>query len=206
MTPLPPDPEPDPPAAQSLMRTAPQAFAGILAHYGTMFTYDAGQRLSTFQYFLTAFAFLTAAFTTIVNVKSDMARLPQLAAPMVCAAAYLLAVLFGRLDKRNAQVIRLDQEPIRLLQAAIGAEFGDSPAWHSFRESAARAQIVTTYGVLIPGVYFVAAMIAAGGGWTTAVSAHGLPAPWALGGWAACAALAWVCLHIDLPLRSPRGA
>ena len=194
---------PNPGPARALFDAEPAAFSAILSHYMGVFTYDAGQRLSTFQYFLTAFAFLTAAFTATADVKLDSTRLPLLVPPMISAAAFLLAVLFARLDKRNTQLVKLDQLPLTALQAAIASRLGEDAGWHSFREASDKARKLTTYGTLIPLVYFLAALIAVGGGWVTAAGAKAVTPTQAIVGALACAVAAWFAVHLDLPLKTP---
>jgi hypothetical protein len=137
----------------------PQAFDAILKFYTEQFKYSASQRISTIQYFVAAFAFLTGGYTTLVTAKAEP---PMYARFVVAFAAYLLTLAFARLDRRNKQIVELDEKPLIRLQTAIARALNeDDRRWHSFELRDGRAEHFTTYGSLVPFIYSIATIAAA---------------------------------------------
>jgi|GEM_PF-4105093 hypothetical protein len=140
------------------------AFDSILKFYTEQFKYSASQRISTIQYFVAAFAFLTGGYTTLATAKSDP---PAFARLVVALTAYSLTIAFARLDKRNKQIVELDEKPLIRLQTAIKfALKDDDPRWESFALRDNEAQYFTTYGSVVPLIYVIAAVVAALGAYS----------------------------------------
>jgi len=177
-------------------------FDVLIRHYAEQFTYHAGQRLSTFQFFLSAFGLLAAAFTALLTAKDGILSDAANAAPFVAIAAYLLSLAFGRLDRRNAQIIGTNEKPLARLQNVIANSLDGSDIWRTFDSCETLAQRLTTFGKLIPLVFLICAWMSVAGFIATTESAG-----WATAGlnmFAGCYlfVLALGTLYWDFPLKS----
>jgi hypothetical protein len=138
-------------------------FEIIFKHYLDLFTYHAAQRLSTFRYFYFAFSVSATAFATLLSgatgTDSDL-RLGWGAFALACAT-YLLILAFARLDRRNEQIINLNEAPLKKIQEMIAAGFDGSDEWRTLEQSDSHARILTTFRHLLPGIFFVTATVSA---------------------------------------------
>lgn len=132
----------------------------VVRHYSEQFTYHAGQRLTTFRYFLTAASVSSAAYATLVSAGDRQSSL-GFASAALAGATYALTIAFARLDRRNEQLINAVKEPLKDLQAAFAASLG-SDDWRTFAKTDT-ASPATRFGVLLPLIYFIVAVLAAGG-------------------------------------------
>lgn len=161
-------PQPDDSAAGELAtllkgdKEGAAAFDSIAKFYTEQFKYSAGQRISTLQYFVPAFAFLTAGYVQLLTAKESL-PIPPLARLMVATVAFVITLAFARLDRRNKQIVEMDEHPLETIQSAIRLRLGGDERWESFLLRTRKSQALTTYGTLIPSVYLVCALAAAAG-------------------------------------------
>ncbi len=152
----------------------------ILKHYTDLFIYHAAQRLSTFRYFLAAFSILVASFASLIT-RYDSNQVPLqserfvLAAGVLSVAVFLLTITFARLDKRNEQIIHINELPIKAVQTWISVNLPVAGAshdqWNCLLRTDNLAKPVTTFSTLIPVVYFICGALSIGG-ITLAISKH----------------------------------
>jgi hypothetical protein len=160
--------QPDDTAASELKallnngREGAATFDAIAKFYTEQFKYSAGQRISTLQYFVPAFAFLTAGYVQLLTAK-DSIPIPPFAPVMVATLAFVIALAFARLDRRNKQIVEMDEHPLETIQDAISMRLGGHCRWKSFERRNTEARWLTTYGALIPLIYLVCALAAAAG-------------------------------------------
>jgi len=137
-------------------------FDVIAKFYTEQFKYSASQRISTLQYFVPAFAFLTAGYVQLLTAKGE-SEIPPLARIMVATVAYVITLVFARLDRRNKEIVEFDEHPLEVLQTAIRKRLNGADLWESFARRTSLSRQITTYGTLIPIVYLVCASAAVTG-------------------------------------------
>lgn len=168
------EPLPDGPISFSqLLKTDREKTADlILKHYSDQFSYHAAQRLTTFRYFITAFSVFSAAYATLLT-SSD--PLFHDAAFGIAAFAFLLVLCFARLDKRNEQIILLNEHPIRLSQREIDAFVGGDGDYSTFDKSDAEKRFFMTFGRVLPVVFLLTAILSIAGMYVASKASNSLP-------------------------------
>ena len=204
----------DPAAAESasirslseLFERDSKRFEWMAKQYYDLFAYHAAQRLTAFNFFLVSLSFFSTAYATLIS-KSDNTTTDYFpVAGALASAAYLLVVAFGRLDKRNEQIIGINEKPLIRIQRAIRLglsqddELGDE-VWETFVQ-ADRSVPLRTFGHLLPIIYSLAATACAAG------AMYGFSGPGDLPDYRFCSA--WIVLTgvavllITRPLFKPR--
>ncbi|MEA3018152.1 MAG: hypothetical protein QOI38_2874 [Sphingomonadales bacterium] len=141
----------------------PKRFEVVTKHYYDLFAYHAAQRLTTFNFFIVSLSFFSNAYATLVT-KGDAAHsFYYVMSAMLSFTAYILVVCFSRLDKRNEQIILINERPLRRIQAIIEDRF-QGGCWETFKTSNEEARPLRTFGKLLPVIYIFAGMLAAMGG------------------------------------------
>lgn len=141
----------------------PKRFEVVAKHYYDLFAYHAAQRLTTFNFFIVSLSFFSNAYATLATKGDDAHRFYYVMASVLSLLAWALVVTFSRLDKRNEQIILINERPLRRIQAIIAAQFGGD-SWETFRHSNEDARPVRTFGSLLPIIYVLAGLVAAVGG------------------------------------------
>jgi lysylphosphatidylglycerol synthetase-like protein (DUF2156 family) len=130
-----------------------------LGHYTSLFIYHAGQRMGTLNFFLTAASISAGAYGFLIfRGESHFHG----TAALLAGVTWVLALAFGRLDRRNAQLVTLDEEPLVAIQAAFTARFGGT-SWNAFERSSKEAHRMMTFGQLMPSIYLMVALLSLGG-------------------------------------------
>lgn len=132
--------------------------------YYDLFAYHAAQRLTAFNFFLVSLSFFSTAYATLITRSGETGKSYYAVASALAFAAYLLIIAFGRLDKRNEQIIRVNEQPLKRIQAEFrrGLGEGDDEVWETFRQ-AEKAYRFRTYSSILPFIYCLAAAASAGG-------------------------------------------
>lgn len=138
----------------------------IVKHYYDLFAYHAGQRLTTFNFFVVSLSFLSSAYALLLT-KGEEEPVYYAVSFGLALIASVLIVLFARLDRRNAQIIGLNETPLRTIQGRIaeavrlenrtgvtGNEF------ESMKISDEQAYRFQTFSVIIPLIYTAALTLA----------------------------------------------
>jgi hypothetical protein len=195
---------PDPVSTElkAWLEADPKRFEVVAKHYYDLFAYHAAQRLTTFNFFIVSLSFFSNAYATLVT-KGDQAHpFYHVMSAMLSFTAYILVVCFSRLDKRNEQIILINERPLRRIQAIIEDRFqgGD---WETFKTSNEDARPLRTFGKLLPVIYIFAGMLAAMGGPYGLFLGGMLSWCWAVGTWAGLAAVSFAAVTIAGPRRGP---
>jgi hypothetical protein len=142
-------------------------FEWMAKQYYDLFSYHAAQRLTAFNFFLVSLSFFSTAYATLISKSDGTTSSYFPVAGTLALAAYLLVVAFGRLDKRNEQIIGINEKPLIRIQRAIrlglspDGEPGDE-VWETFVQ-ADRSYRFRTFGELLPVIYSLAAAACAAG-------------------------------------------
>lgn len=142
-------------------------FEWMAKQYYDLFAYHAAQRLTAFNFFLVSLSFFSTAYATLISRSGDGATNYFPVAGALASAAYFLVVAFGRLDKRNEQIIGINEKPLIRIQRAIRLglasrdQDGDD-VWETFVK-ADKAYPFRTFGDLLPVIYILAATACAAG-------------------------------------------
>lgn len=142
----------------SLFDSDIKKFEIVNKHYYDLFAYHATQRLTTFNFFIVSLSFFSSAYALLLTRSSD-AEPHYGVAGILSFAAYLLILAFSRLDARNEQIIETNEIPLRHIQAIFSEKFGDKK-WQSFERTTEIAEMLGTYGKLLPYIYCGAALVA----------------------------------------------
>lgn len=142
-------------------------FEWMAKQYYDLFSYHAAQRLTSFNFFLVSLSFFSTAYATLISKSDGTTSNYFPVAGVLASAAYLLVVAFGRLDKRNEQIISINEKPLIRIQRAIrlGLSSDDEPGdevWETFVQSD-RSYRFRTFGELLPVIYSLAAAACAAG-------------------------------------------
>ena len=141
----------------------PKRFEFVAKHYYDLFAYHAAQRLTTFNFFIVSLSFFSNAYATLVTKGDANHPFYYIMSGILSFTAYILVVCFSRLDKRNEQIILINERPLRRIQAAIREKLkGDD--WETFRTSNEESTTLRTFGKLLPIIYVFAGMLAGMGG------------------------------------------
>jgi hypothetical protein len=151
----------------------PKRFEVVTKHYYDLFAYHAAQRLTTFNFFIVSLSFFSNAYATLATKGDDAHQFYYVMASVLSLVAWALVVTFSRLDKRNEQIILINERPLKRIQAIIATQFGGD-SWETFRLSNEEARPLRTFGKLLPIIYVVAGWLAAMGGAYALVLAHWL--------------------------------
>ncbi len=178
-------------------------FEWLAKQYYDLFAYHAAQRLTAFNFFLVSLSFFSTAYATLIT-KSDTSAgnfFPVAAA--LASAAYFLVIAFGRLDKRNEQIIGINERPLiriqRTIRLGLATDGGDGDeVWETFVR-ADRSHPFRTFGDLLPLIYSLAATACAGGAVFGVTGPGDTLNPCAVLGWLALAALAIFLIYAPLP-------
>lgn len=178
-------------------------FEWLAKQYYDLFAYHAAQRLTAFNFFLVSLSFFSTAYATLIT-KSDTSAgnfFPVAAA--LATAAYFLVIAFGRLDKRNEQIIGINERPLiriqRTIRLGLATEGGDGDeVWETFVR-ADRSHPFRTFGDLLPLIYSLAATACAGGAVFGITGPGDTLNPCAVLGWLALAVLAVFLIYAPLP-------
>lgn len=142
-------------------------FEWMAKQYYDLFAYHAAQRLTAFNFFLVSLSFFSTAYATLI-ARSDPSGMKYYSvAGCLAFAAYLLVVAFARLDKRNEQIIAINEKPLIRIQRAIRLglsgdnETGDE-VWETFVQ-AERSYPYRSFGDILPIIYSLAAAACAAG-------------------------------------------
>jgi hypothetical protein len=141
----------------------PKRFEVLAKHYYDLFAYHAAQRLTTFNFFIVSLSFFSNAYATLATKGDDAHGFYYVMASVLSVLAWMLVVTFSRLDKRNEQIILINERPLKQIQAFLAAEVG-APSWKTFENSNDEARPLRTFGTLLPIIYVVAGLLTALGG------------------------------------------
>ncbi|MGC1305436.1 MAG: hypothetical protein WA840_23950 [Caulobacteraceae bacterium] len=149
-----------------------KGFEAIYKQYYDLFSYHATQRLTTFNFFMVTISFLSNAYATLITKSDGSSKLYWMSASLALAA-YVLVILFGRLDRRNEQIVEINEKPINKLQEMLSNKLGGDPIWRTFEETDKKARRLGTFGTLLPLIYWISSILAAAG--STYGMAHAAP-------------------------------
>ena len=176
----------------------PLTFEFLTKHYYDLFAYHAAQRLTTFNFFIVSLSFLSNAFALLVTKGSVQF---DIMGSVLAFTAYILILAFGRLDKRNEQIILINEQPLKMVQKVIAQRI-QSDAWKTFERADHEARLWRTFGQLLPLIYVVAASLAVVGGMDALVMGHQTSLMFAVLGSATLIVLAFLAINRAGPLRA----
>jgi hypothetical protein len=180
----------------------PKRFEVVTKHYYDLFAYHAAQRLTTFNFFIVSLSFFSNAYATLVTKGDQDHPFFYIMSAMLSFTAYILVVCFSRLDKRNEQIILINERPLRRIQAIIEDRFKGG-CWETFKASNEDARPLRTFGKLLPIIYVFAGVLAGMGGPYGLFLAHVLSWNCAVGVWLALAAVSLAAVTIAGAKRGP---
>jgi len=114
-------------------------------HFTDLFVYQARQRIDTIHFFMLAVA--VAANAVVAAGASNFAK------AVIAFVAGLVTIVFLRLDFRNAQIVEIDEKPLRYLQALTRKRMQVSQEWVTFQVAEDNARSLASYGLLVPAMY-----------------------------------------------------
>ena len=126
----------------------PKEFEAYSKHYTDLFIYQARQRLDAIRFFFVGFAVLA-------NIMADSSQGPG-TRMFIGLGAGLIALVFMRLDFRNAQIVEIDEKPLKALQDFAARRVDGGDAWRTFARCDAERRKFTSYGGLVWIIYSVA--------------------------------------------------
>lgn len=163
-------------------------FEAVSKHYHDIFNYHAGQRLTAFNFFVISLSFFSNGYATLVTKGKDDPRYLLVAAGL-SVATYLLVISFGRLDKRNEQIILIDERPIKRIQQIFAARYGGDE-WQTFLAMDNEAKPFRTFGRILPRIYTLGATLAAAGAMASLFLDDKCSLPVSIGAWIGASAFA----------------
>lgn len=127
----------------------PKEFEAYSKHYTDLFIYQARQRLDSIRFFFIGFAvFANVIFSGQISNKWVVI--------VISLAAGIISIVFMRLDFRNAQIVEIDEKPLKDLQEFARSRVGGSNAWRTFERCDYERKRFTSYGELVSAIYVVA--------------------------------------------------
>jgi len=126
----------------------PKEFEAYSKHYTDLFIYQARQRLDAIRFFFVGFAVLA-------NIMADGSRNPW-ERMFIGVGAGIIALVFLRLDFRNAQIVEIDEKPLKALQEYAMRRTGGGDAWRTFERCDHERKRLTSYGHLVWLIYAIA--------------------------------------------------
>ena len=144
-----------------------ERFEWLAKQYYDLFAYHAAQRLTAFNFFIVSLSFFSNAYATFIT-RSQGDQLYYNPALGLALVAWLLTIFFARLDKRNEQIIQINEEPLKKLQQAVASHFESkgtaldqdghacANVFRTFRE-ADKSYRFRTFGSLLPSIFTIAA-------------------------------------------------
>lgn len=196
-------PDPGHVELKNWLETDFKRFEVLAKHYYDLFAYHAAQRLTTFNFFVVSLSFFSNAYATLVAKADDQHRFYYVMAAVLAFTAYALVVLFSRLDKRNEQIILINEGPLKRIQAVVAERFA-GPEWETFKLSNVKATRLRTFGSLLPLIYVFAGFLAAAGAAYGLVLGEIIEICTALWIWLALAVISVAAVTIAGPERGER--
>lgn len=190
------------PELKTWLEADPKRFEVVAKHYYDLFAYHAAQRLTTFNFFIVSLSFFSNAYATLVTKGDPEHPFYYIISATLSFTAYILVVCFSRLDKRNEQIILINERPLRRIQAIIEDRF-QGGCWETFKVSNEDARPLRTFGKLLPIIYVFAGVLAGMGGPYGLFLANVLSWNCAVGIWLALAAVSLAAVTIAGPRRGP---
>ena len=182
--------------------TSDKRFEWLAKQYYDLFSYHAAQRLTAFNFFIVSLSFFSNAFAMFVTRTQGNDTYFELAAGLAIVA-WLLTLFFARLDKRNEQIIQINEKPLKRMQQAVAEHFedqnvalhsdgdGNANVFRTFRE-ADKSYPFRTFGSILPWLFTLAAAACLTGASYATMKAGLLPF---------CAVLlVWIVLLIATPI------
>lgn len=126
----------------------PKEFEAYSKHYTDLFIYQARQRLDAIRFFFVGIAVLA-------NIMADSSK-GHWERLFVGFGAGVIAIIFMRLDFRNAQIVEIDEKPLKALQEYAMRRTGGGDAWRTFERCDHERQKFTSYGHLVWIIYAIA--------------------------------------------------
>lgn len=114
-------------------------------HFTDLFVYQARQRLDSIRFYL-----LAAAVGANVIVGAGASNLAK---GVIAAIAGFITLIFLRLDYRNAQIVEVDEKPLRYLQELTRKRMSVSEEWVTFSSVEKGRSRLASYGSLVPALY-----------------------------------------------------
>ncbi|MFN6935539.1 MAG: hypothetical protein ACK4NZ_10360 [Tsuneonella sp.] len=125
----------------------PKVLEACQKHYTDLFVYQARQRIDSIRFYLIAVA---VGANAIVGAGTSNA-----AKSVIALIAGTITLIFLRLDYRNAQIVEIDEKPLRYLQKQTQLAFSVNDSWVTFGVAEERRGKLASYGDLIPLLYGV---------------------------------------------------
>jgi hypothetical protein len=157
-------------------------------------------------------SFFSNAFALFVTRANGSETYFELATSLAMVA-WLLTLFFARLDKRNEQIIQINEKPLKKLQQAVAEHFQDRGAdlldeghasanvFRTFRE-ADKSHWLRTFGSILPWIFTLAAFACLAGAAYSASKAVLLPECSIL--WVGIGLVIATCLVVHFPLFPKR--
>ena len=148
-------------------------FEWLFKQYYDAFAYHASQRLTAFNFFIVSLSFFSNAFATFLTRGNGESGNSLLAAGLAITA-WLLTICFARLDKRNEEIIQINEQPIKILQRHIAHDLMKSDDFAKAFDSQGNSNISAvfqtfketdssigfrTFGCILPVIFTLSAAI-----------------------------------------------
>lgn len=189
-------------------------FEWLAKQYYDLFSYHAAQRLTAFNFFIVSLSFFSNAFAMFVTRTQGNDTYFELAAGLAIVA-WLLTLFFARLDKRNEQIIQINEKPLKRMQQAVAEHFedhnvalhgdgdGNANVFRTFRE-ADKSYPLRTFGSILPWLFTLAAAACLTGAAYATLKAGLLPYNTIVWGWIGLLIATLLVVHLPLfPRRKP---
>ena len=127
----------------------PKLLEVFYKHYTDLFMYQARQRLDAIRFFFVGYAVLANALVSVASYPW--------AAFAISMISGIVSLIFLRLDYRNAQIVEIDEKPLKCLQSYTRTIIGSGEYWETFSrlDHKSGRQPLATYGTLVPALYGV---------------------------------------------------
>lgn len=192
-------------------------FEWLAKQYYDLFSYHAAQRLTAFNFFIVSLSFFSNAFAMFVTRTQGNDTYFELAAGLAIVA-WLLTLFFARLDKRNEQIIQINEKPLKRMQQAVAEHFedqkvalhsdgdGNANVFRTFRE-ADKSYPLRTFGSILPWLFTLAAAACLTGAAYATTKTGLLPFCAVIWGWIGLLLVTLLVVHRPLfPQRQPQDA
>lgn len=137
-----------------------KVFETFVNHYHNLFAFHAAQRLTTFNFFLLSLTLLSNAYALFITRGAGAEK--YLLAGILAVAAFIIILLFDRLDARNEQIIHINEKALMRIQCALSKAY-KTEEFKTFQRSSEEARTFATFGAVVPSIYRCAFALATAG-------------------------------------------
>jgi hypothetical protein len=133
-------------------------FKTVLEHARGQFQYHADQRIRSIQYFFLAYAIFAAAYAGTFKLENSPPN-PHFFNFFLCLMGLIVSLAFWALDRRNVQLVEIDEEALAELEEVISLKFRLASFAMTARWETAPRKWIYRYRIVINILFAIIAII-----------------------------------------------